>query len=121
VGLGLGRHEQDNDSSALSITLEFSPTDILSILPAQVSQPSGHFTLQRDQDRCYQVWRCGLSPLIKAEDQPVDLTAGPDVVVLKPESMKKRRKGRAHVTVKPRNVKYGRRLPKYLEQNYLLY
>ena len=77
--------------------------------------------MQRDLDRCYQVWRCAASPQIKEEDQPVDLTEGPDVVVVNRSEVGRRVRSRAHATVKPKSAQYGRRLPKYLEQNYVLY
>ena len=114
--------EEDNGATCESITLDISPTDILSILPCHFSLPSGQHTIHRDQDRCYQVWRSAYAVQIKLEEErEIDLTDGPDIVVTKKEGTRRKNRTRAHVTVRPRSAKYGRRLPKYLQQNYVLY
>ena len=70
--------KQDNGSSSLSITLELSPTSVLSILQAS-SQPSSSFITQ--QHCSYQVWRTAHSVPNLAKAGVIDLTAGSDIVV----------------------------------------
>lgn len=62
------------DNGAQKRSLSLSPTDVVTVLPAEMTSPSGYTLLFRTENRLFQVWRCSLIPVVKVEDE-VDLTA----------------------------------------------